>query len=59
MLAQHRGDPVRVRAKRAFVHLREVAAGPVVRAITINRPPEDVFYVWHHAFDHPLRFRWR
>lgn len=50
---------MRVRAKRAFVHLREVAAGPVVRAITINRPPEDVFYVWHHAFDHPLRFRWR
>ncbi|MDB4993452.1 MAG: hypothetical protein JWM74_884 [Myxococcaceae bacterium] len=42
-------------AERGIAQLREIAAGPVMRSITVNRAPEEVQRFWHD-YKNPLRF---
>jgi uncharacterized membrane protein len=42
-------------AGRGIAQLREIAAGPVLRSITVNRAPDEVQRFWHD-YKNPLRF---
>lgn len=42
-------------AGRGLTQLREIASGPVLRSITVNRSPEEVQRFWHD-YKNPLRF---